>query len=556
MTPQANPWPAVWDGPRRGWMVRLVANGLTQAVLAAAGGWCVHLALAASAEPVAGALVWPLSGLAASALALYALRAVERGDAQRVGQHFVGEVRELLFDRLLSMQPAQLASIRRGALTQRLVGDLRALRMWVSLGLARLIVGAAAAVMLLALLALAHPLLALAAGLAAGAVIGTAFAAGPQVRRAVRAERRQATRLGSNVNERVQHLALLVGGGRRSREQGRLRRLHESHTDAAVRLSWQLALLRYSGDLAVSAAGFALVASGSWLVAGGTLTPLAFASWVVVAGMMLPSLRETGLAIAHLQGARVSRERILAFLARAPQPAASTPPTAIPDAGGVDFDGVRLLPNATPLNARVGRGQVAVLDAAAPSLARRLLEVTAWLAAPAGGVVAIEGRPLADWPPEALRRRLRHVDGDAPLWRGTLEYNLRYLAPRASDEALARALRRCGLADWVDSLPGKLATRVFEGGGNLAPERRFQIALAAALLSRPQVLLVDDTRVALDADAERAVDEALARFAHGGGTVLRATSRPAARAAADLHLPLDAGPRADVTTHDDRAWLH
>jgi ABC-type protease/lipase transport system fused ATPase/permease subunit len=108
----------------------------------------------------------------------------------------------------------------------------------------------------------------------------------------------------------------------------------------------------------------------------------------------------------------------------------------------------------------------------------------------------------------------------------------------------------------VDSLPGKLATRVFEGGGNLAPERRFQVALAAALLARPQVLLVDDTRVALDADAERAVDEALARFAHRGGTVLRATLRPAARASADLHLALESGRPAEPTSRDDRAWLH
>lgn len=556
MTGTAGIWPAVLSRPRRRWMAQLVANGLVQAALAAAAGWCIHEALRAATEAPSAPLAWPLAGLAASTLALYGLRAVERRDAQRLGQHFAGEVRERLFDVLLSLQPAQFAAMTRGALTQRLVGDLRALRMWVSLGLARCAVGATAGLGLLALLTLAHPLLALAVGAAAAAVMVAAFSAGPIVRRAVRAERRRAVRLGANVNERVRHLDKLIAAGRRNREQNRLRRLHDHHTDAAVKLSWQLALLRYSGDLAASAAGLALLATGSLLVAAGELAPLALASWMIVAGMMLPALRETGLAIAHLQGARVSRERVLAFLARAAQAPTAAMAETTASARGIDFDRVQLIAGAEPLTARVEPGQVAIVVSDAPSLARHLLAVTAWLAPPASGTVLIDGRPLAQWPIDALRQHLRLVDSDAPLWRGTLEYNLRYLAPHARERSLARAIERCGLAGWLASLPQGLATRIQEGGANLAPERRFQVALAAALLARPSVLLVDDSRVALPPDAEQALEQALAAFASRGGSVLRFTCRDSARAAADVRLQLDCGVTDRQQVRRDSAWLH
>lgn len=557
MSGRPDDWPAVLTGPRRRWMAQLVVNGLAQAGLAAVAGACVHEALRAATASPRGALLWPLAGALASALALYLLRAVERSDAQRLGLHFVGEIRQRLLDGLMSIQPAQVAGMTRGALTQRLVGDLRALRLWVSLGLARCVVGATAGAALLALLALAHPLLAAAVAATGGAVLAAAFAAGPSVRRAVRAERRRAVRLSAHVNERVRHLDKLIAAGHRRREHKRLQRLHDQQTDAAVRLAWQLALLRYSGDLAASAAIVALLASGSLLVAAGSLAPLALASWLVVAGMMLPALRETGMAIAHLQGASVSRERVLAFLARAAQPPPSASALA-PEAAqsGIRFDAVRLLPECEPLIAHVAPGEIAVVDSSAPWLARQLLAVTAWLAPPAAGRIEIDGRPLVEWPPDALRRHLRLIDSDAPLWRGTLEYNLRYLAPRASDGALARAIERCGLAAWVATLPQGLATRIHEGGVNVAAERRFQVALAAALLAKPKVLLVDDSRVVLPADAERALEQVLADFVAGGGLVLRCTHRAGARGAANRHLRLDARTAEPAASDHDHAWLH
>jgi ATP-binding cassette subfamily B protein len=104
-------------------------------------------------------------------------------------------------------------------------------------------------------------------------------------------------------------------------------------------------------------------------------------------------------------------------------------------------------------------------------------------------------------------------------------------APQAGDDDVRRALRIAHAETFVDALPWGLDTRIGEQGMSLSGGQRQRLALARAVLSRPRILVLDDTLSALDVHTEKLVEEALRRVladatgivvAHRASTVLLA----------------------------------
>lgn len=530
-------------------MLRLVGHGLLQAGLACGAGLLVHRVLQQAAQGAPVAAIAALVGLVLCALALWGLRAAERADAQRLGQHYTGELRQTLWSHLLAVQPASLSRMTRGTLTLRLTGDLRALRLWVSLGMARTIVCAAVCAVCGIALAVVHPLLAASVLPAAGAVLAAGVWWGRRhTRPAVRGERRAQARLHAHVNERIHQLDTLVAAGAYQREHRRLERLDAQHTQAAVTLAWRLALVRHSGDSAAAAAAVALLASGAWLVAQGSLGLAQLTAMLAVLGLAAPTLREQGLALAHRQGAAVSRERVESFL-RSGQAQPLAGAASMPARVDVDLNVPKPMQTAsTALSLSVhdapsrwvfGFGQLdlcagacRVLTLAEPAQGRALLQAVQGLAVWPPGELRVDGTPVAQWPAAALRRHAVWLDSAAPLWRGSVDYNLRYLAPKADAAAVQAVLADVGLADWLASQRKGLRHRVVEGGDNLPLAVRQRLIAARALLAEPPLLLIDETVVPMDDATRLAVQRAMAPHRARGMAVLWA-QMPATRAAAN-----------------------
>jgi ABC-type bacteriocin/lantibiotic exporter with double-glycine peptidase domain len=130
---------------RRKLLALLVANGLGQAACATLLGYGVRHAfdrLVRHSGTVTVELYAIIGfGFLVAAAGSGWLRARERYDAERLGQHYVHSLRLALYDRLSAMSPRMLQRRTHGAVILRFVGDLTQIRQWVSLGLARLVVG-------------------------------------------------------------------------------------------------------------------------------------------------------------------------------------------------------------------------------------------------------------------------------------------------------------------------------------------------------------------------------------------------------------------------------
>jgi ATP-binding cassette subfamily B protein len=177
------------------------------------------------------------------------------------------------------------------------------------------------------------------------------------------------------------------------------------------------------------------------------------------------------------------------------------------------------------------------------NLIPRFYDVTA-------GSLTIDGADV-----RALRRddvwaRIGLVPQKAFLFAGTIASNLRFGKPDATDEELWDALRVAQAESFVRDMADGLESPVTQGGANLSGGQRQRLAIARALVKRPEIYVFDDSFSALDFKTDSLLRAALAREI-GDATIVIVAQRVGTIMGADRIVVLDRGTIAGVGTHDE-----
>ncbi len=163
---------------------------------------------------------------------------------------------------------------------------------------------------------------------------------------------------------------------------------------------------------------------------------------------------------------------------------------------------------------------VGVSGSGKSSLASLLLR--AW--DPETGEVRVGGTSVAQLPLDTVRSRVALVDQRPTLLAETVLGNLRLADPDAAEERVRAALAVVGLTEWADALPRGLDTVLTAGRTEVSGGQLQRLALARALLARPQILVLDEALSQLDEATATSVRERLAA-ARPGLTTLEITHR-------------------------------
>jgi ATP-binding cassette subfamily B protein len=167
-----------------------------------------------------------------------------------------------------------------------------------------------------------------------------------------------------------------------------------------------------------------------------------------------------------------------------------------------------------------------------------------------GGSVEIDGVDVRRLDRQDLWRRIGFVPQRAFLFAGTVASNLRYGDQQASDDDLWRALDIAQAREFVQEMEGGLEAPISQGGTNVSGGQRQRLAIARALVRRPDTYVFDDSFSALDFRTDARLRAALAREL-GGATVLIVAQRVGTILHADRIVVLEDGGIAGSGTHDE-----
>jgi ATP-binding cassette, subfamily B, multidrug efflux pump len=177
------------------------------------------------------------------------------------------------------------------------------------------------------------------------------------------------------------------------------------------------------------------------------------------------------------------------------------------------------------------------------SLIPRLFDVT-------GGSVLVDGVDVREMDPKLLSATVGLVPQKPYLFSGTVASNLRYGNQEATDADLWHALEIAQAASFVLQMPGGLDAPIAQGGTNVSGGQRQRLAIARALVHKPEIYLFDDSFSALDYATDAALRAALATET-SDATVLIVAQRVATIRNADRIIVLDAGRIVATGTHTE-----
>ena len=360
--------------------------------------------------------------------------------------------------------------------------------------------------------------------------------------------RERSADIGSFLIETLQGVRAVVTSNAQVREVTRFSRLNDAFIGSLMRLQRVHYL---GGGLPTMLLGLgtaAVFVYGGWRVVQGTLSLGTLAAFMAYQARVVAPVQALMGLYGALATARVSWRRVAELLDTKPEIVERPGAAPLADVHGlVEFQNVSLshgrgAPVLDGVSFRAEPGQIVAIAGASGSGKSTIADLLVRLLDPDSGTVRLDGHDLKSLRLTDVRRHVHIVDQEPVLFHTTIEENIRYANPDASDADCRRALEGAGLAGFVATLPDGVRTIVGDRGLALSAGERQRVVLARAFLAAPSVLVLDEPSAALDPVAERGIIAGY-RQAMRGRTVIVISHRLDVIRTADWVVVLD-GARA------------
>ncbi len=166
------------------------------------------------------------------------------------------------------------------------------------------------------------------------------------------------------------------------------------------------------------------------------------------------------------------------------------------------------------------------------------------------GEVRVDGLNVKDYARDDLRHKIAIVMQKAVLFNGTIRENMQWGKPGADDGEISEALELAQAAEFVKVKEGGLDYMIAQGGRNLSGGQRQRLTIARALVSKPEILILDDSSSALDYATDAKLRAAIKGLG-GHITTFIVSQRTASLRSADRIIVMEDGAIAGIGTHGE-----
>ena len=331
--------------------------------------------------------------------------------------------------------------------------------------------------------------------------------------------------------------------------------LHQAKSSMKTKVTSQLAAQFAQFGQQVSQV--VMVVYGVFLIADGSLTMGQLIACVILSGRtMAPLAQLTGL-LGRMNSALSAYRALDELLGGTSEEEARADQVERPSIeGAVEFRNVTFTyedqpePVLSDIGFRLEPGERLAIVGRIGSGKTTLLRLLCGLNPPDRGAVLIDTADIRQIRPDDVRRNIGVVMQNPTLFSGSIRDNILMGNPDASDADLLEAAKQSGVDAFASALPGGFDFPLSERGRELSVGMRQSVAIARALIGKPNILLMDEPTAPLDAQAEAAMVASL-DAATKGLTTIFVTHRGAMLQMADKVLALENGRVAAFGPRDE-----
>ena len=362
--------------------------------------------------------------------------------------------------------------------------------------------------------------------------------------------------INSVLREQITGVRVVRAFVREGHERDRFATASNELLDVSLGTGRLMALMFPSVMLVLNLSSVAVLWFGGHLVASGSMQIGSLTAFLTYLLQILMSVMMATFMFMLVPRAEVCAERIVEVLDTEPDIVHAASPVQLDVHGLLELREVEFrFPGAqdpvlrdisltarpgeiTAIIGGTGSGKTTLLN-----LIPRLMDVT-------GGSVLVDGVDVREMAPGTLSDAVGFVPQKPYLFSGTVASNLRYGKPDATDAELWRALEIAQARDFVEQMRGGLDAPIAQGGTSVSGGQRQRLAIARALVHRPEIYLFDDSFSALDYATDAALRAALASET-ANATVVIVAQRVSTIRHADQIVVLDAGRVVATGTHGE-----